>query len=82
VQNSENNNYNLVTLLHLLTISGYLLLDEDRWKVNKLSINDCQLLVKHIRLIIQQNYITIESGSSLLHLACHENTESLESIVR
>jgi hypothetical protein len=82
VQNSENNNYNLVTLLHLLTISAYLLLDEDTWKVHKLSINDCQLLVKQIKLIIQQKYITIGSGSSLLHLACHENTESLGSIAR
>jgi hypothetical protein len=78
VQDNEITNYNLVTLLHLMTISAELLLNED----HKPPVADCQLLLKHIRSIVNRKYITSETGLSLLHLCCNENTEALQNIVR
>jgi Fem-1 family protein b len=82
VYESEIFDYNLVTLLHLLTISAQLLLNEGVETNNKLSMEDGNALMKHIRSIIDKNYVTVGSGSSLLHLCCDENTEGLENIVR
>jgi Fem-1 family protein b len=70
-------NYNLVTLLHLLTISARLLFDEDALNDHKLSREDGKILIQHIRSIINKNYFTNGSGSSLLHLCCDENTKAV-----
>jgi Fem-1 family protein b len=82
VEDSKTVDYNLVTLLQLLTISAQLLFNEDVENDHKLRVEDGKALIKHIRSIVDKKYVTIASGSSLLHLCCDEDTEALENIVR
>lgn len=82
VKDSETVDYNLVTLLHLLSISAQLLLNDDVENDHKLPVEDGKSLIKYIRSIIDKKYTTIRSGSSLLHLCCNEDTAALQNIVR
>jgi hypothetical protein len=74
IEDGETFDYNLVTLLQLLTISAQLLFNEGVPKDPKLSRKDGEVLIQHIRSIVDKNYVTHESGSSLLHLCCDETT--------
>ena len=81
VQKSESIDFNLVTLLHLITISAQLLLDKNVEKDHKISVTDGKLLLQHIQSIVNKKFITSATGSSMLHLCCNENTEALENFV-
>jgi Fem-1 family protein b len=79
LEDGEAFNYNLVTLLQFLTISAQLLFNEGTENDHKLSREDGKVLIQHIRSIVAENYVTKESGSSLLHLCCDESTEGLSN---
>ena len=76
-QESTTFDYNLITLLHLLTIAAKLLLKEHSDGSERVSLTDGQTLIKSIRSIVSKGYVTMNSGSSLLHLCCNENTTSM-----
>lgn len=78
--NSETFEYNQVTLLNLIAISARLLLNEDVEKEQKISLDDGQILIKQIQSIVNKKYVINNSGSSLLHLCCNDNTEGLGNI--
>jgi hypothetical protein len=79
-QNHEDVEYNLITLLHLISISSRVLLNRDETKLNEIPPDSYRVLFKHIRYIVNKKYVTSESGSSLLHLCCDDKTEPLEDV--
>lgn len=70
--------FNLITLLHLLTIASELLLKEHSNGGEKLSLAHVRALTQYIRAIVRKGYVTKQFGSSLLHLCCNEQTVSIQ----
>ena len=81
-QDNETFDFNLVTLSHLVTISAELLLTEHSDDRPKLSLENSKILFKHIRSIVRKDYATKDSGASLLHLCCTEDTTSPLNLFR
>ncbi|CAF1113190.1 unnamed protein product [Adineta steineri] len=72
----ENFDYNLRTLLYLITIIARILFSTNKEEKQEISRNHRQELCKLIHLIIQHEYKTIKNGSFLLHLCSNSSTNS------
>ena len=73
---SENFDYNLHTVLHLITITARILYNPHGTENQELLRDDRRDLLKSIRRITLRQYKTTETSSSLLHLCCRSSTKS------
>jgi hypothetical protein len=74
---SENSDYNLHTVLYLITITARILYNPDRTENQELLIDYRPYLLESIRSITQYPYKIAKTGSSLLHLCCRSSTMSI-----
>ncbi|CAF4425000.1 unnamed protein product [Rotaria sp. Silwood2] len=68
--NAKNFDYNLHTLLFLITIVSQIV------SKSIISHDDHKIFYRHIRIIVQRHYVTQTYGSSLLHLSLNNHTSA------
>jgi ankyrin repeat protein len=73
----ENADYNLHTLLYLITIAAQILYNSDRTENQEISVDDRRDLLKSIRCLTRYPYRTTKAGSTLLHLSCSSSTMTI-----
>jgi hypothetical protein len=79
---NENFDYNLYTLLYLITIIARIIFNSNKAEQQEIPMNKRQELFQLIQLIIRYEYRTIKDGSFLLHLCSSSSTISISDEIR
>jgi Fem-1 family protein b len=72
----------LIILLRLITIVARIMYSEDLEEKQELSIDHRRDLYKAIRYVIRHQYVSVETGSSLLHLCINSSTKKISVSIR